>query len=297
MPDITEFWEYKLTLSEIKFLQCRLGNNDKLERVQEKGWWCEGNFATTTSYTVQKTPSGNLKASTITLDSFLDMDWTKLSWLLNAIASSEYEPNSQTDKAMTDFMNKYEKLAVSVGDGTMKKVPWKSIYFVSDDKTIKDSDFTKPVTFVQTEPNKTITVEWNVTNLNMMVLSKWKIKFVDFNNCRNRQVVKWIFYAAQWIERMKVTKNTSLDNSTRCTEWWLTIKWVLIWKGLQQMMENSRSNLNYWFDETVGKGGKNAKTVMNWASVLIEYSPSVFTKSTMPPGAEDFTTALSIYKQ
>jgi hypothetical protein len=35
---------------------------------------------------------------------------------------------------------------------------------------------------------------------------------------------------------------------------------------------------------------------MDGASVLIEYSPSVFTKGSMPPGAEDFTTALSIYK-
>ena len=59
-------------------------------------------------------------------------------------------------------------------------------------------------------------------------------------------------------------------------------------------MKNSRSNLNKWFDSQ--NGGKNANTVMNWASVVIEYSPSVFTKGSMPPGAEDFTTALSIYK-
>ena len=55
-------------------------------------------------------------------------------------------------------------------------------------------------------------------------------------------------------------------------------------------MNDSRSNLNWWFDD------KSARTVMNWASVLIEYSPSVFTKATMPPGAEDFTTALDVYK-
>ena len=59
-------------------------------------------------------------------------------------------------------------------------------------------------------------------------------------------------------------------------------------------MNNSRSNLNEWFGTS---DGQKKNIVMNWASVLIEYSPSVFTKSTMPPGAEDFTTALSIYKQ
>jgi hypothetical protein len=36
---------------------------------------------------------------------------------------------------------------------------------------------------------------------------------------------------------------------------------------------------------------------MNGAAVLIEYAPSVFTKSTMPPGAEEFTTALSVYRK
>ena len=60
-------------------------------------------------------------------------------------------------------------------------------------------------------------------------------------------------------------------------------------------MIRSRSHLEGWFEN--GKGSPNARNmIMNWASVLIEYSPSVFTRSTMPPGAEEFTTALSIYK-
>jgi hypothetical protein len=56
-------------------------------------------------------------------------------------------------------------------------------------------------------------------------------------------------------------------------------------------MRKSRSNLNNWFGSSQKKN-----IVMNGASVLIEYAPSVFTKGSMPPGAEDFTTALSIYK-
>ena len=58
-------------------------------------------------------------------------------------------------------------------------------------------------------------------------------------------------------------------------------------------MNNSRSNLNGWFYAT---NDEKKRVVMDGASVLIEYSPSVFTTSTMPPGAEYFTTALSIYK-
>ena len=129
----------------------------------------------------------------------------------------------------------------------------------------------------------------------MMLLTEWTITFVDTNNCipdkpQTRQTVKWIFYAKWWLIRDWVKMNKNVNEYKRCSEWWLTIKWVLIWKGLQEMMDASRSNLNKWFHF------QNATTVMNWASVLIEYSPSIFTKSTMPPGAEDFTTALSIYK-
>jgi hypothetical protein len=36
---------------------------------------------------------------------------------------------------------------------------------------------------------------------------------------------------------------------------------------------------------------------MNGASLLIEYSPSIFTKATMPLGAEEFTTALEVYRK
>jgi hypothetical protein len=131
-----------------------------------------------------------------------------------------------------------------------------------------------------------------------MLLTKGSITFEDTNNCtdsynaQKRQTVKWIFYAENWVKRTWVQKNNinRLNNKWRCVQWWLTIKWVLIWNWLQQMMEDSRSNLNDWFSD------KSAKTVMNWASVTIEYSPSVFTKGTMPPGAEDFTSALSVYK-
>ena len=91
--------------------------------MKKSGSTCESNFAVTTSYTVQKTPSGKLKASTKTLHDFMEMNGTRLSSYLYAIAVSEYEANSQVTKAMTDFINKYEKLAVKVGDGSMKKVP------------------------------------------------------------------------------------------------------------------------------------------------------------------------------
>ena len=111
-------------------------------------------------------------------------------------------------------------------------------------------------------------------------------------SCTSSQTVKWIFYAWWNLLRLWVWKNDDLKNNLWCDEWWLYVKWVLIWHGFEDLMNGSRSHIeNRW------QAWDRAKKVMDWASVVIEYSPSVFTKSTMPPGAEDFTTALSIYKQ
>jgi len=290
---VDTFWEYKISLTSIEYLQCRSGKWSLVSPVIDH---CENNFVLTNSYTVQKTPSGNLRASTTELDKYLYMNGNevvKASALLNAIATSEYAPNKNVNDAMNNFITKYSKLAVKVSDG-LKKVPWKSIYFVDKDIPLwcKDSviSLKTPTTIVQTTWNTTICGD---VDYNMMLLTNWTIKFRDENSCNHRQTVKWILYANSWIFRESVKKNTKsrLNENKRCTEWWLTIKWVLIWQGLDGMMQNSRSNLNDWFETTDKKW-----IVMNWASVLIEYSPSVFTKSTMPPGAEDFTTALSIYK-
>ena len=300
-------WEYKISLNQVDYLYCDA----------EYGKWrpwpaansrCTSDFVLTNPYTVQKTPSGNLKASTAVLKDYLYMDGNSvMSNLLNAIATTEYEANSSVDKAMKDFIAKYEKLAVKVKSSewkVIKKVPGKNIYFVQGNINLgwTNSDVTidKPVTFVQMSWNTTI--YGSVTNLNMMLLTEGTITFKDANNCvpnepQKRQVVKWIFYAKWWLVRSPVKKNTNLNDYKRCSEWWLTIKWVIIWNGLQQMMKNSRSSLNDWFEAKEGTFEQKKKSVMNWASILIEYSPSVFTKSTMPPGAEDFTTALSIYKQ
>ena len=299
------FWEYKISLNKVDYLYCDAETNEWTPwpaAVAE----CTSDFALTNPYTVQKTPSGNFRASTTVLGKYLYMNGSStMSGLLSAISTTEYEATPSVDNAMEDFKNKYKKLAVTVTSSNwkvIKKVPGKNIYFVEwnielwwDNPDIK---FDKPVTFIQTQWNTKI--YGSVTNLNMMLLTDGTITFSDINNCnptqtQTRQTVKWIFYAKSWLIRDWVKMNKATGEYKRCSEWWLTIRWVLIWKGLQWMMDASRSSLNDWFNADTDTKKKN--TVMNWASVLIEYSPSVFTKSTMPPGAEDFTTALSIYKQ
>ena len=301
------YWEYKLQLTSLDYLYCDWIWKEYHTEGENENVICQSNFTLTNSYTVQKTPSGNFtNTSTDQLRNYLYANGEStfdMATLLNKIAwTSAYDPTKKVETAMENFINKYKKLAVNVNLSkdsflewtSVKKVPGKNIYFVNGDITIKwsSSKIQNPFTIVQTSWKTTI--KWNVQH-NMMLLTKWKIIFEDTNTCnpkvnQERQTVKWIFYAQSWLERKPVLKNNDINAYRWCSEWWLTVKWVLIGRWLNDLMKNSRSNLTNWWDN------KTAQTVMNWASVLIEYSPSIFTKSTMPPGAEDFTTALTVYK-
>jgi hypothetical protein len=286
-------WEYQYQVEIVDFAQCMDGKRvSKKEVSGPAGPVCQNNFVLTEPYTVQKTPAWNLTASIDTLFKFKDVNGNNpFSKHLDAIATSNYEPNNKVDDAMEAFIKKYEKLAVSIDNTTaLKKVPGKNIYFVKwDIHPSKITTLNKPVTFIQTEWNTII--DWDV-DYNVMVLTKWDIIFQA--DCTKNLNVKWIFYAAWNLKREgDKKKNNSTNNNRWCDKWWLHVKWVLIWNNFKSLMENSRSHLENWFHANNDK----RKEIMDWASVLIEYSPSIFTKSTMPPGAEDFTTALSIYKQ
>ena len=296
------YWEYRIVLDNVKYLQC-MGDeeNPTWQQTSPEDYFtpCQNNFVLTDSYTVQKTPSGNLTASTDKLSKYRYLSGSSVfSDLLNAVQTTAYTPNDNVNKAMKKFVDKYSKLAVSVNVwnssflewNDIKKVPWKSIYFVAGDITINwgSKSIDNPFTIVQT--NGKTTIKWDVKH-NMMLLTYGNIEF-EWINCNEDQTVKWIFYAAGNLSRAAKYRNNRSDAKTWCTKGWLHVQWVLIWNNFNNLMDSSRSHLNDWFNKEDKKS-----SVMNWASVLIEYSPSIFTKSTMPPGAEDFTTALSIYKQ
>ena len=288
------FWEYKIELSQVDYLRCE---NWKWEQESPDEGPCQSNLMLTNSYTVQKTPSWNIEASTEKLSKYLFYDGrSTFNQFIEAIAPSDYKKNGKVETAMKNFADKYEKLAISVKNGNnsnMKKVPGKNIYFVYGDIEVNDGTFSKPFTIIQKGVNNKVTINWNITNLNMMILTEWNIEFKW--DCTYDQTVKWIFYAWKNLSRWgSIQKNTDTSRWKWCTNWWLHIRWVLIWDGFEQLMTSSRSNINDWF---IGQEAARKWYVMNWASVVIEYSPSIFAQSTMPPGAEYFTTALDIYKK
>jgi len=117
------YWEYKIVLLDLKYLQC-------VDNTWQVKTWdlsvCQSNFALTNSYTVQKTPSWNLTASTDKLSKYRTMDGKKtFTWFVNNISTTEYNKNANVSKAMDDFIKKYEKLAVKVSG--VKKLEWNSL--------------------------------------------------------------------------------------------------------------------------------------------------------------------------
>ena len=72
------YWEYKLSLKQIKYARCE--NNKWEGRWINPSEWveCQSNFVVTNPYTVQKTPSGNLKASIERLSKYLHMNWDEV---------------------------------------------------------------------------------------------------------------------------------------------------------------------------------------------------------------------------
>ena len=297
-PRITDLWEYKSQIEMVEFYQCI----DKKWQLHKASGVCQSNFVLTEPYTVQKTPSGNLTTSTKTLEKFKQVDGdviTPFSSYLSAMSPSDYHRSSKVDDAMKNFKAKYKKLAVSVkGNSNLKKVPGKNIYFIDKDISISNNTFNWAFTIVQEGSGNKVTIDGSVTDLNMMILTDWKIIFNW--SCTGDQTVKWIFVWGS-LDREWVDKNEDIySNHDWCDKWWLHIKWVLIGNDFSTLMKKSRSHIDDWRQSNgttrYSENDLKAK-VMNWASVVIEYSPSIFTQSTMPPGAEYFTTALDIYKK
>ncbi|MDR0859566.1 MAG: hypothetical protein LBO09_00870 [Candidatus Peribacteria bacterium] len=193
-------------------------------------------------------------------------------------------------------------------------MPGKDIYFVNGDLDIDgfrfdydisktkikevhgtNSIYNRPFTIIQTVGNTTI--KGNL-NHNMMLLTNGTITFDGSKNCNDAQVVKGIFYAAMGFKTSNVAINNNLKNPDRCIGGALHIQGIAIGDGLQTVAANRRSELNQWFRSSASQTAATRRNyIMNGAAVLIEYATSVFTKATMPPGAEEFTTALTVYRQ
>ena len=315
-PNTDILGEYKIVLERVNYLQC-IPEDPEDPQNDAKVWTqmdpyprvCEVDFTLTDHYILQKTPAGNITASSTELDKYYNIDGVQLfgrnEGILKDILSvgnADYKATSQVSDALTKFINNYSKLAIKVNAPSnfatsveVRKVPGKEIYFVDGDLTLTTTVAAKPFTIVQTRGNTTI--KGNVEN-NMMLLTKGTIIFDGSETCDNPQIIKGILYANKF-ESTNGKINDNERDSERCIGGNIHIKGVVIEEtagSLEQVSDARRSNLNRWFSSFPEEISKRQDLVMNGASLLIEYAPSVFGAGTMPPGAEDFTTALDVYR-
>lgn len=245
--------------------------------------------------------------------------------------NSDYAVDSKVGLKFEEFTNKYESLAIELDKNStiknsknrtttlsnvfggniakVKKVPGKSIYFLEWNWTLVLSQdkidylttaFTLIVKWMDVE------IQWQFLKYAMIVTDK-QMLFKDTwpkgnMGCADGwQVVQWIYVASWWFKAADEDLLNNNMNASKlwCPWWWLHVKWVLIWDNIEDISNNKRSQLNSWFNapnagESVVKKERR-ETIIKWASLLIEYSPSL--RKTLPPWAEIFTEGLEIYRK
>lgn len=316
-----EYWEYKLVLDKVEYEYCD-ESVWKWRQWKLYGWVCEVDFAVTKPYVVQVstlwvTPIWS--SNKWFMDDFFDMEWNKL-YKKSDIAdvllldNDSYAIPRDVNNNFESFKKKYEKLAIKITDNnvndmfsaqnitSIKKVPGQSIYFIDwkwdliiDQKSIAK---TSPVYTIIVN-GMDVHIKWNMLVTAMIVVDNWTIYFDDEKCQDGWQVVQWIFVALDWFwNKFEKLRNTN-ENKEFCPWWNLHVKWVLIWSWIDNISNYKRSQLNDWF--TLRSSNLNdlkkerRKEIIEWASVLIEYSPSLW--KILPPGAEMFTESLEVYKR
>ena len=307
------FGEYKIVLDKVAYKYCLWNNQEvgtEIDRV------CSVDFAVTQPYLAQKSSFGlTPKATTVPLDGYKMINGDDLidSTDLNNIMvlnESTYNWWNTITTMMNSFINKYSKLAIKYGTElsddnttiTIYKVPGQDIVVLKGVGTLtytEPANTTQPFTVIVDGPS--IKINWSIENTNAMFLvNKWNITFLPSADvCTKTQVDKWIFVTSQWSFLAGPDLTNTNTNKEWCMYGWLKIQWILIGNGIQDLVQSRRSQLNGWFyvwwssDAAIKAERRNE--IFNGASVLIEYSPSLW--SALPPGASEFTKALDVYKQ
>ncbi|MFA5747972.1 MAG: hypothetical protein WC872_02550 [Candidatus Absconditabacterales bacterium] len=325
------FGEYKLALDSVTYDYCD-ANLDKKEGIVVQRV-CEVDFAVTKPYIAQKNVFGlTPKATTINLDPFYTIQGKKLITKTDldkimVVDSSAYNVSSKAKTLMTDFIKKYDKLAIKVDINfadtkiknntsrpknlTVKKIPNQQIYIfeapAKDNAHLELTElksFSKPFTIILKNINLTIIGSITETN-GMFLVQGGTISFQEpfGNKCEATQIVQGIFmtdkgFEAEIKNKYQTTSNNELGTA-RCNYGGLNIKGVLIGNGTDKIVNARRSQLNHRFQ--VVSSNPNAilaerrNEIFNGASLLIEYSPYLW--NNLPPGASEFTKVLDIYKK
>ncbi len=304
--------EYRL---EMRVINGRLCNGNALtlgDRI------CQMNFGVTKQYAVSRTPTGT-SSSTKDLDDYKRQDNTKvlqvneLIKVLDSFALSNADTN-----LIAQMVNKYVTLAVKVDTiddkldnnttvtkAGVSKVPGKNI-FVIDAKTpdgkrgtitvLENATFSKGA-FTLIVINGNLTVKGDLTkNPNgMFIVRDGDLTFSAIGNAQENnqnQTVKGIFIGLQNVKAEGDGYQAAFNNDLN-KPWInggrLLIHGVILGGNLKELVEGRRSIVESWFDKRAGDG------LLDDGALVIKANPEIFTN--LPPGAEDISLTLNIFKQ
>ena len=335
-PDISVFWEYKLSLNRVKYRICSWEGTSSTEEVAEEPV-CEVDFAVTDHYLVQKSPYWEIRSDT-NLSSYKNIDgWALFDWNKQDKAA-DYSVPASLATSLDTFINKYYGNSVLVKNSSkcwweIRKVKGKSIYFIgnknsqgaevelSDDEKASciSTNVQKPYTLIALSDKINIRIKWSLYS-NAMIMTKGNIIFdaegftIDNNwaptACNGNinkywhawQMVKWIFYAGKWFLSDGHKFNNQKSNKEWCNYGNLHIKWVAI-GDLSNVVKNRRSELYTWFHDWCDTKTPSTDSKCNSRRDVVLNWASVLVEynpdlwGNLPPGAEDFNKALEVYRK
>lgn len=315
MPNGGLLGEYKLALEDVGYKRCTTDKDGKgtAGNLRWEGEIiCEVDFAVTEPYLIQKSPYGIGNKATTDLTKYQLKNGTNFMgefFKTTEISNKAYETPKNMKNLFTQFKNKYQKLAKSLGNNGLSKVPGKSIYFYDGTEELTSLLGTKitnkPFTLIASK-GQNLTIKGNLPT-NAMIMTEGTVTFDAGGSCNGDrktyghagQMVQGIFYAGQGFKSSndQDLKNTfgNLRKGERCNYGNLHIKGVAI-GDLSDVVEKRRSELYTWFSADSSKGSEKKKDIIvNGASVLVEYNPSL--RGALPPGAEEFNKALEVYRK
>jgi len=298
--DWDEFGEYKVSLDEMRYEYCDTEwDENKQQAITRRV--CQANFALTKPYLMQKWASTSFADTN--LEDFYTLPWQRIIDSIQldkvqSISENWYKPTATLVNTIDDLITKYDRsditTTVTIDGQEAKKVRGKDIYIVENWTTIYTERvwFTRPITVI---------AKWDLTIIgdvaySIMFVVKGNVSFVK-EDC-SRQVINWIVMT-QWsftsAEREK--PNTQLDQE-RCVDWWLTIKWLLIWQDIEAIFESKRSNLNDRFrqsDSSISINEERRKEIYDGAAVLIEHNPAL--RLNLPPLVNEIWSELQFFRK
>ncbi len=303
--------EYMITMKVVSASMCNGDRVDTYDRV------CQMNFGVTKQYAVSRNTHGTF-SSTDDLDTYKRQDTTPVLKTTELIKVLQPFTLTNADKNLIlQMTNKYVSLAVkattidtqltnnsTASKAIVSKVPGKNIFVIDAKRpdgtrgliTVLDNATYAGGAFTLIVINGDLTIKGNLTkNPNgMFIVRDGTLTFSaagDAQENNQDQLVKGIFIGLSGVKAegdgYEKAFNDDLDR-TWVNGGRLTINGIILGGDLTKLVENRRSVVENWFDKRAGDG------LLDDGSIVIKANPEVFTN--LPPGAEDLSLTLNVFK-